>query len=51
MSGMVLEYCDIKELVSQMETSADVQNRKQKIATFNKVNIVENGGAVVRTSG
>ncbi|XP_067656037.1 uncharacterized protein [Haliotis asinina] len=36
--GMVLKYCTINDIVSQLETSADVQNRKQQIVAFNQAN-------------
>ncbi|XP_067656035.1 uncharacterized protein [Haliotis asinina] len=37
-AGMVLKYCNIRDMVAQLETSADVQNRKQQIAAFNQAN-------------
>ncbi|XP_071104762.1 uncharacterized protein [Haliotis cracherodii] len=37
-AGMVLKYCNIKDMVAQLETSADVQTRKQQVAAFNQAN-------------
>ncbi|XP_046360648.2 indole-3-acetaldehyde oxidase-like isoform X2 [Haliotis rufescens] len=37
-NGMVLEYCNIKDMVAQLETSADVQSRKQQVTAFNQAN-------------
>ncbi|XP_048242207.1 xanthine dehydrogenase-like [Haliotis rufescens] len=37
-NGMVLKYCNIKDIVAQLETSADVQARKQQVAEFNQAN-------------
>ncbi|XP_046360646.2 indole-3-acetaldehyde oxidase-like [Haliotis rufescens] len=37
-SGLVLKYCNIKEIVTQLETSADVKARKQLVAAFNQAN-------------
>ncbi|XP_041366429.1 xanthine dehydrogenase-like [Gigantopelta aegis] len=36
--GMVLNYCNLTSLVSQLELSADVVNRKKQIAAFNQAN-------------
>ncbi|XP_048242204.1 xanthine dehydrogenase-like isoform X1 [Haliotis rufescens] len=36
--GMLLKYCTIKNMVAQLETSADVQARKQQVAAFNQAN-------------
>ncbi|XP_046559709.1 xanthine dehydrogenase-like isoform X1 [Haliotis rubra] len=37
-NGMVLQYCNITDMVAQLETSADVQNRKQQVTAFNQAN-------------
>ncbi|XP_071116536.1 uncharacterized protein [Haliotis cracherodii] len=37
-TGMVLKYCNIKDMVAQLEKSADVQTRKQQVAAFNQAN-------------
>ncbi|XP_046559775.1 indole-3-acetaldehyde oxidase-like [Haliotis rubra] len=36
--GLVLKYCNIKDIVAQLETSADVTARKKQIAAFNQAN-------------
>ncbi|XP_067656034.1 uncharacterized protein [Haliotis asinina] len=38
LSGMVLKYCNISEMVAQLEKSADVQTRKQQATAFNQAN-------------
>ncbi|KAK6190255.1 hypothetical protein SNE40_002166 [Patella caerulea] len=37
-SGMVLEYCGIRSMVTQLETSAQIASRKQQIAMYNAAN-------------
>ncbi|XP_067656036.1 uncharacterized protein [Haliotis asinina] len=37
-NGLVLKYCSIRDVVAQLETSANVAARKKQIAAFNQAN-------------
>ncbi|XP_067656038.1 uncharacterized protein [Haliotis asinina] len=46
-NGIVLKYCDIQQIVSQLETSANVTARKQQVAAFNQANRWKKRGIAV----
>lgn len=37
LNGMSLDYCNIREIVTQLEESSDLVNRQRQVAEFNQV--------------
>lgn len=37
LNGMSLDYCNIREIVTQLEESSDLANRQRQVAEFNQV--------------